>query len=682
MGDRTVSLPLRPQQEHPEAEWERLKREELLRRQLDREHRAREEAERLLEDRSNELYAARLRAEAAEAALRDALRSLDDGLLLFDREGRLILANRRFREIYPESEGLCRPGIEEAELWRSLVAAGAFAGGSRRIPAQRSGGRQRTTERWERLTAGGRHVCIIEHETEAGQRVSVHRDVTEIHTAEAQLQWRLAAIEEAADGIAITDDQGVYSYLNAAHARILKHDSAASLIGRSWRSLYDEEELARFDAEIIPQLNARGVWQGTTRALDRFGLPFQQELSLNLLPGGGILCVMRDVTDKALAEAEQQRVMQRLYEAERMEAVGQLARVVAHDFNNILSAISAFAASLQAEVAGQPAATALLERIAIAVDHAEEVVERLQGSYANRPVSMGRVDLVRLARDTCDMLRATLQPGQDLRVMAGRADVPVLGDHAQLGQMVMNFLVNARDALGDAPGTIRVRIDESGEPTLSDPDWSYRVRQGRMPAGCRLASLAVEDSGCGKSQTVIERAFEPDFSTKNGKAVRGLGLSAARSVAEAHGGLVCLESTPHKGSRASLWLPVYRMQLPKSARILVIDDDPLAGEALTTLLSGMGHRSDLLDHPEEALGVLADDPAAWDLVITDQQMPRLNGATLAQRLLDLRPELPVIICTGLPGVIEAIPANVASVIKKPVDNRILHAVLADEDQQP
>jgi len=654
-----------------------MDRLDRLQRELERERRARQDAQALLERTRGELSAVRQRAESAEEALRDALDGLDDGLLLFARDGSLILANRRFNEIYPEADGLCEPGMSEKEVWSALIAAGIFVGGSKRsVKPGIQGGRP--VQRWERVTRSGRYVCIVERETDGAQSLSVHRDISEIQSAEAQLQWRLAAIEEAGDGIAIADAKGFYTYLNLAHARFLKHDSAVSLIGRSWRSLYDEEELARFDTEILPELTARGVWQGTARAIDRFGLPFQQQLSLSLLPGRGILFVMRDITAKAQAEAEQQRVMQRLYEAERMEAVGQLARVVAHDFNNILTAISAFAGSLKTEVRQSPNAMALLGRIATAVEHAEDVVERLQGSYTNRQPCMARVDLVRLARDTCDMLRATLRPGQELRVVRKRADVAVLGDSAQLGQIVMNFLVNARDALAERPGTIEVTVDASNALPAPRGDLVYRVRQGRCLEGQPLAHLSVEDSGCGMDRTVIERAFEPDFSTKIGKGMRGLGLSTAKAVAEAHGCLVSLESSPGRGTRASLSLPCYRLTLPRRARVMVVNDDPLAGEALTALLQGMGHRPDVLDHPREALGVLEDDPAAWDLVITDQQMPLIDGADLARRLLEMRPELPVIICTGVAAPITLMPSNVASIIKKPVDDRVLNAMLTQE----
>ncbi|MEO1192887.1 MAG: PAS-domain containing protein [Pseudomonadota bacterium] len=654
-----------------------MRREELLERQLERERRAREEAERLLEDKSNELYAARLRAEAAEGHLSDALRSLDDGLLLFDQDGKLILANRRFFEIYPQARSICKPGIAEGKLWRELIGQGAFSFGSRRLFALPGfGGENQQVNRWERVTAQGAHICIIEQETEAGQRISLHRDITEMRTAETQLQWRLAAIEEAADGIAITDQDGHYLYLNMAHARLLSYESAASLIGRSWRRLYDEEELERFEREIIPELFSQGSWQGTVEARDALRRRRVLELSMSLLPTRGILSVLRDITERREAEAQQQRVMQRLYEAERMEAVGQLARVVAHDFNNVLLAISAFADNLQSDFSQPVGAQRLLGKINSAISHAEEVVNRLQASVTDRPLERGRVDLVALARDTADMVRATLGEQQELRLRTSDSALPVLGDHAQLGQTVMNFLVNAREALGEAGGSIVVTVAQNDDPRLRSEGWAFVSQQGACPKAGPVICLSVEDSGCGMDGTVIERAFEPDFSTKSGKAVRGLGLSTSGAVADAHEGAIVLESTPGFGSRATLCLPRYRLRLPSCARVLVIDDDPLAGAALSGLLVQLGHRADFLDHPLEAWGVLEDDPNTWDLVITDQQMPQLDGLSLARRLLDLRPSLPVIICTGMPGWPGNAPANVANLISKPVRRRVLQEALA------
>ncbi len=654
-----------------------MEREELLDRKLGREIRARQEAERLLEDKSNELYQARLRAEAAEAALSDALRSLDDGLLLFDKDGILLLANRRFFEIYPEAQGVCRPGMEEGELWQALISGGAFASGSRRHFNAKSyniGGPG--SDCWERITASGRHICIIEHETDGGQRISIHRDISDIRGAEAQMQWRLAAIEEAADGIAITDHLGLFDYANAAFARIMKYSDAAELINLPWRSLYEPLERERLENEALPILRESNAWNGKVRALDIQGSQIDQELSLNLLPGGGILWVMRDITEQVKAKAEQQRVMQRLYEAERLEAVGQLARVVAHDFNNVLSAISAFRHAMEGDATLSDSARDLLGKIGSALGHAEGIVQRLQSSASERRIRRGRIDLVRLARDTSDMVRATLSPGQELRLRASRPELPVLGDHAQLGQMVMNFLVNAREALGRERGIIEVNLSEISDETDLSGRWLASASRGRRPLAARQACLTVDDTGCGMTQEVIERVFEADFSTKGNASVRGLGLSAAEEVARTHHGLISLHSSAGFGTRVQLVLPLYRMNLRESARILVVDDDLLAGEALTTLLEGMGHRADVLDHPIEALGLIEDDPSIWDLVISDQQMPEIAGTTLAQRCFDLRADLPVIICTGLRRGLGMLPNNVIGVLKKPVDRLSLETMLA------
>lgn len=658
-----------------------MDREELLDRQLMREAKARQEAERLLEDKSNELYQARVRAEAAEAALSDAFRSLDDGLLLFDQEGKLVLANRRFFEIYPEAKDLCKPGMDEGELWHAIITKGAFASGSRRLPGPIGAGEKtRSSDRWERITASGKYVCIIEQETEAGQRVSVHRDISDIRAAESQLQWRLAAIEEAADGIAITDHLGFFDYANAAFARLLKYADASELINKPWRSLYDPEERERVEQEVLPVLRDFNTWSGKARAIDLLGTHIDQELSLNLLPGGGILWVMRDVTEELKAKAEQQRVMQRLYEAERMEAVGQLARVVAHDFNNVLSAISAFRHALEGDQKITDNSRDLLNKIGSAVGHAEGIIKRLQASETERSVKRGRIDLVRLARDTSDMVRATLEPGQELRMRASRPAIPVLGDHAQLGQMVLNFLVNAREALGKEPGSIEVTVSEITNESDMQGDWLFSESRGQRPALPIQACLAVEDSGCGMSEEVLARAFEADFSTKSGESLRGLGLSAAKSVAQAHNGLIALRSTPGYGTKAQLILPRYRMNLPKSSRVLVVDDDALAGQSLVLQLESLGHRADFLNDPIEALGLIEDDPAIWDLLVSDQQMPAMEGTQLAERCMTVRPDLPLILFTGLRRSLGLLPGNVVGVMRKPVEMETLASLLTGAEE--
>ncbi len=655
-----------------------LDREELLDRKLNREIKARQEAERLLEVKSNEIYQAQLRAQKAEADLDDALRSLDDGLLLFDKTGRLLFANRRFYEIYPEAKGVCEPGIDEGELWHAIISKGAYASGSRRLAGLKpNSDKPGRSDRWERITASGRYVCIIEQQTEAGQRISIHRDISDIREAESQLQWRLQAIEKAKDGLAITDHLGFFDYANSAFASLLRFNDASEVINKPWRALFDQDERERLEQEVLPILNQERAWTGKARSLNFDGTQVDQELSLTLLPGGGILWVLRDVTEEVKAKAEQQRVMQRLYEAERMEAVGQLARVVAHDFNNVLSAISAFRHALEGDETLSQGSRDMLAKIGSAVGHAEGIVQRLQASDAERPVKRGRIDLVRLARDTSDMVRATLDSGQVLRLRASKPVIAVLGDHAQLGQMVLNFLVNAREALGGKSGSIEVTISEISADTDVKGDWAVYAARGRRPNAPVQAALTVEDSGCGMTQDIIDRAFEADFSTKSSESVRGLGLSAAESLAEHHHGLVALYSTLGSGTKAQLILPRYSMSLPSSGRVLVVDDDPLAGEALALLLENEGHRADFLNNPLEALDIIEDDPKMWNLVFTDQQMPELQGTEFAERCLALRPDLPIIIATGLDRSLGLLPSNVVGTLKKPVDPSSLRTILAE-----
>jgi len=659
---------------------------EILKRKLKREIKAREEAEALLEQKAEEIHKARVRAERAEDALRDAIRSLDDGFLLFDAQDNLVLANRRFLELYPAASEIVKVGMSEHDLWRQLHEAGILPhpgeefcpsyGPAGEIDNGPAGGATR-----EEQLEDGRVIQILDHVTEGGQRISIHRDITALRRAEAHLHWRLAAIENAADGIAITDHHGHFAFMNRAFAQMLGYATPGQLIGRPWHGIYTDEEQNRVKREVDAKLDSSGSWRGVAEAMHVSGKLVHQELALTKLPGGGLLCVTRDISDRLSAEAEQQRLMRRLFEAERLEAVGQLSRVIAHDINNLLSAISAFNAALSDHLEPESKAADYSSKIMRAVEQAGEVIERLQASYKGRKIEKVDLDLADLARNTAALAQATMP--RNVTLEADIADQPIMvhGEQAQLGQLVMNLLVNAREAVGEKGGRISISLRDSDEDR-THADWAHEAEVGEL-AMAHYAVLRVTDSGHGMSAEVIEKVFQPNFTTKQKATGHGLGLSAAGNVAQAHEGKVRLRSTPGSGTAAELLLPMRTTTLKPHARVLVVDDNPGAGESAAVLLESLGHKSSFLESAADAIDVITDDPDSWDAVLTDQQMPGLTGTELAERLRSVHPKMPVIIYTGMAGGLPntmSIPANVVSVLKKPLTRKLLADALGDSEE--
>ncbi len=254
------------------------------------------------------------------------------------------------------------------------------------------------------------------------------------------------------------------------------------------------------------------------------------------------------------------------------------------------------------------------------------------------------------------------------------ADVqPVRGDPNQLHQVIMNLLTNAADAMAEAGGELVVSLDRGG---------SGADGQGAC------VRLVVSDTGRGIDAGNVERIFDPFFTTKVSGRGTGMGLAVVHGIVDSYGGRVEVESAPGRGTEFRVFLPEDkarpngsppRLSLDRAApgrgeRVLVVDDEPFLMEMVRDLLEDMGYAVLGLTDPEEALEVFRRDPGAFDLVITDQRMPRMSGEDLADAMSSARPDMPVILCTGYGGLVSGEQAGAlgfAEVVRKPLDNETL-----------
>ena len=411
------------------------------------------------------------------------------------------------------------------------------------------------------------------------------------------------------------------------------------------------------------------------------------------------ICVLTDVTGRKRTEAALRLSQERLRQAEKMTALGQLAGGIAHDFNNMLQAAQG-AAALIARNPADAARIGHLSRVILdATERGSAVTRRLLVFSRAGDLRAEPVDAARLLTGMADILGYTLGGRIDLRVEAPPGLPPLLADKGQLETVLINLATNARDAMAGA-GTLVLAaaaetLVQAGGP-LRPPDLSG------LPAG-QYVRLSVTDSGRGMDAATLARVREPFFTTKPVGQGTGLGLSVAQGFAEQSGGALQIDSEPGRGTTVSLWLPLAEDAMTGSAapagdeadragyaapraRLLVVDDDDMIREVIAAQLEAAGFAVLPAASAAEALALL-EAGEALDLILSDLSMPGMDGLTLIGETRRRRPGLPAVLLTGYATAAVEFGAGGATdggitVLHKPIQGKALASQLATLLQAP
>jgi len=373
---------------------------------------------------------------------------------------------------------------------------------------------------------------------------------------------------------------------------------------------------------------------------------------------GGLMAVLNSTA----ASLQQQRdaireLGARLQQAQKLEAIGTMAGGIAHDFNNILAAILGNLSLAQGEVAAGQAPLGSLEQIRRAALRARELVQRIRIFSRRDAPAHARLALLPVVEEVLALVRVTLPASVTLKTELAAPPGPVWGDATQLHQVLMNLCTNALQALQGQPGTVSVGLETV---ELGAGDASHR------PAGLAAgphARLWVSDTGRGIDAAHLERIFEPYFTTKGGGGGTGLGLSVVHGIVNAHHGGIVVQSVPGQGSTFSVYLPLLdaaadepgpaidagAAPAPVSGtgqHVLYLDDDDVMCAMVERLLARAGYRVSCHVDADAALAALHADPQAYDLVLTDFNMPGLSGLDVSRSIAGIRPDLPVIMISG------------------------------------
>ena len=410
-------------------------------------------------------------------------------------------------------------------------------------------------------------------------------------------------------------------------------------------------------------------------------------VNTSLLMAAIMWLAARELTRREAAEKraalEQQRLQQRLRQAEKMEAIGRLAGVIAHDFNNILGAITGYGEMLLEDSAEGSPQQHYARNLLVGTKRGREMIEQILTYSRTHKAARRPIDLRRAVRETLGVICGSMPDNISLESDLSNEPLVTLGNATLLHQVVMNLCTNAVQAMPRG-GSLRVTAESLD---LSHP---LALKQGVLDAGAYV-KLTVADSGVGMDGVTQEHIFEPFFTTKEAGRGTGLGLALVYRIVTESGGLVTLASKAGHGTTFEVYLP---RELEEQAAepdaevplergngecILLVDDEIPLLNMMSEMLRRLGYEPEPFSDPRAALAALEAHPRAYDLLLTDEAMPSLCGSALAAAARRARPGLPVVIVTGCApeGLAEvAAEAGVRDVLLKPVRSADLTAALA------
>jgi PAS domain S-box-containing protein len=583
----------------------------------------------------------------------------DYAIYMLNPEGRILTWNDGAERL---------KGYSEAEILGQHIAVfytpedlDAGAPGRSLTEAETTG--RSEAEGWRVRKDGSRFWAnvVFNAISEPGQALlgfaKVTRDLTERRTAEETLrrseeQFRLLVQGVTDYAIFMLNPDGIVTSWNAGAERI-KGYSQEEIIGQHFSRFYTEQDRA----DGLPDRGLRTAaregrfeHEGWRRRKD--GTQFWANVVIDRLlsPEGkltGFAKVTRDITQRREAQKQLEEAREALFQAQKLEAIGQLTGGVAHDFNNLLMVIIS---SLELAQKRQPSAriAPLIENAVEAAKRGATLTSRLLAFARRQKLAISPVDVPDLVRGMTELLQHALGPAITIEVRFPLGLPRVCTDPSQLEAALMNVAVNARDAMPTG-GTIVIAA-HTVEWTKAGPD-------GMKPG--RYVKLSIVDDGEGMDAATLSRATEPFFTTKGVGKGTGLGLSMAKGLAEQSGGRLVVVSEKGVGTTIELWLPLVpgdhveaktaRAQLPEQdrptgLRILAVDDDMLVLMSTTAMLEELGHVALSATSGRDAIHLLRHE--AVDIVITDQAMPGMTGSELAEAIAAEKPEIPVILATG------------------------------------
>ncbi len=607
------------------------------------------------------------------------------GIYLTDADGNCTYANR----IWCETAGLT-PEEAMGKGWLSgLLPEDRKSIEEKWHQSVESGGQWSFEYRFKDKTgriAWAQGATAVLHDADGAVTgyVGCNIDITEQKQAAEENERLMAAVEQAAEIIMITDVHGSIQYTNPAFEQITGY-ARSEVLGKNPRILQSGRQDAAFYAEMWKRLSAGESWHGRLINKRKDGTFYTEETTISPIRNedGAIVNyvgVKRDITAQ-LALEEQYR------QAKKMEAVGQLAGGIAHDFNNILQSITGFCEIM--EVSMDRYIAEHTDFAGNCITHREDVKEikkaarlaagltsQLLAFSRKQPAAFRAIDLNTTLKDKRRLLRQSIDKGIKIRFVFSRQPLQIIGDSAQIMQIMMNLVLNARDAMPDG-GEIVVSTAEI-QIGANEVTGIAQSRPGKF------ACLSVSDTGTGMTRDQLTHIFEPFYTSKKVGEGTGLGLAVVYGVVQGHAGWINVSSAVGEGTTFQIYLPVVGEQPANEEelagrRILLVEDDSIVLNMAGEILQTAGYEVSMVTTAQAAEELFALQDGAFDLLFFDVMLPDGNGIELAETLLAKKgSRLPVLLFSGYAEEeinVERIAENGFLFMEKPISlNKIMDSV--------
>jgi PAS domain S-box-containing protein len=612
----------------------------------------------------------RKRAELELETSADIVKTIPSGLFIYQFEppDRLILLDgnpeaerltgveiskwrgKEFNEIWLEAR---EQGVTES-FWGAMISGEKYETEDLYYRDQRLEGAFRVRV----FPVPGDRLCVA-------FEVITERKRAEQGLVESEKRFR-RLFEESNDAVFLSDFDGMIIDVNAAACDMLGHDRKA-LCRKTLSRLHVKEDFSLAEDALTDTLELGAVrYEARLERSDQEVIVADISAKVVDADSAVIQSIVRDITESRRLEAQ-------LHQAQKMEAIGTLAGGIAHDFNNILTAITGNTELAKVMLADDDPVQERLNHVLTASDRASNLVKQIL-AFSRKTVSQKLpVSISPIIEETAQLLRATLPTTIEIKLSLDHQAGPLVADPTHIQQIVMNLCGNAAHAMREHGGELELELRQV-ELTRAESDLQASLQPGRH------LKLTVRDTGEGMTPELRERIFEPYFTTKEAGAGTGMGLSVVHGIVVSMGGSVSVESEPGKGSAFHVYLPTAEEQINDDResndapaphgdeRVLIVDDE----EAITALqqraLEIHGYQVTPMSSGVAALELIRSQPDRFDLVITDQTMPKLTGSELIKEIIQIRPDLPIILCTGYSNQIseeKALEIGASRYIMKP-----------------
>jgi PAS domain S-box-containing protein len=485
----------------------------------------------------------------------------------------------------------------------------------------------------------------------------ITRDLTERKMAEETLkqseqQFRLLVQSVTDYAIYMLAPDGRLTNWNPGAQRI-KGYRPEEVIGQHFSIFYTPEDREAGEPQRALETATReGRFENKAWRVRKDGTRFYAHVVVDPIWGEtgtllGFAKITRDITEATLAQQDLERTREALFQAQKMQAIGQLSGGIAHDFNNLLTVILGNLEIVRKRVANDPKVMRLIDNATQGALRGVSLTQRMLAFARRQELKSESVEIPGLIEGISGLLRSSLGPSVQLETRFSPGLVPVMADNNQLELAVLNLATNARDAM-----------PHGGKIVISAQTEEVHDHSALSLAPGQYVCMSVSDTGEGMDAITLASAMDPFFTTKGVGKGTGLGLSMVHGFIEQLGGRFILKSQAGSGTRAELWIPAATMAsvIPKVAEdeavapeyrlcVLVVDDDSLVLTSTGLLLEDLGHRVISATSGAQALELFASTPGI-DLVITDMAMPQMNGAQLAHAIRIMQPDQPIVLATG------------------------------------